>query len=175
MAASTAFKTSALILFTATLLPVASSAAEPMPGKPITPESDCLVANHVSAWAVVHDKRLVVKSLGGRYYDIQLTRSCPKLQQEHFLSFRNGLMPVRGSGAKYLGANERGPARICGNIGDAVRLTRGIGGTSNPCPIDSIRRIDERAFEAVLGADSYSADKMLDEAPTSRREVAAND
>lgn len=166
MAIAAIFKTSAFVLFVATGIPVSSSAAEPTASKPITPESDCLVANHVSAWGVVHDRRLVVKSLGNRYYDIQLARSCPKLQQEHFLSFRNSLMPMQGNSRKPL---------ICGNIGDTVRLTRGVEGTNNPCLIKSIRRIDQGTFEAVFGADSDSADKMLDESPTSLRKVAVND
>ena len=166
MTSSAISKAGLLAFIAAAAIPLSSSAGEPVESKPITPESDCLVANHVSAWGVVHDKRLVVKSLGNRYYDIQLARSCPKLQQEHFLSFRNSPMPMRGNTTKPL---------ICGNIGDAVRLTRGIEGTNNPCRISSIRRIDERTFEAVFGADSASADEMLDGAPTIHGGLAAND
>ena len=152
------------LLFVALAFAPAARAAAPV-GKPIAPASECLVANQVSAWGVVHDRRLVVKSLGHRYYDIELMRDCPKLQQENFLSFRNGLFPAHGNARKPL---------VCGNVGDAVQLTRGIEGTNRPCPIRAIRRIDERTFEAVFGADPAAADQLLDEASAIRRGYAAS-
>lgn len=161
-----AWKSLALAVLAATVIPAPSAAREPTASRPITPESECLVPNHVSDWGVVHDKRLVVKSLGERYYDIQLSQSCPKLERENRLAFRKGFMPVPGNSTQH---------RICGDMGDAVRLTRGIRGTSNPCPISAIRRIDQATFDAVFGQDSHSADEILDNAPAVRREVAAND
>lgn len=157
-------KICALGLLAATLHPLHATAGESEPGKPIRPESDCLVANHVSAWGVIHDQRLVVKSVGERYYDIQLAQSCPKLEREHFLSFRKGFMPTSGSRTPNL--------LICGDMGDAVKLNRGIGGSSNPCLISSIRRIDRATFDAVFGKDSNSGDSALDQAPDYRGKVA---
>ena len=166
MNAGIACKTLVLAVLAATVIPAPSAAREPAASSPITPQSDCLVPSQVSDWGVVHDKRLVVKSLGERYYDIELSQSCPKLQRENHLSFRKGFMPVPSNSTQY---------RICGDMGDAVRLTRGIRGTNNPCPISAIRRIDQGTFDAVFGQDSHSADEILDNAPTVRRDVAAND
>lgn len=159
-------KTLVLALIAGTAISAAAVAGEPPSSRPITPQSECLVPDHVSDWGVVHDKRVVVKSLGERYYDIQLSRSCPKLHNENHLAFRKGFMPVPSSSMQH---------RICGDMGDAVRLTRGIRGTSNPCPISAIRRIDQSTFEAVFGQDSDAADKILDEAPAVRKEVALKD
>lgn len=152
-------------LLAATLHPLHATAGESEPGKPIRPESECLVANHVSAWGVINDQRLVVKSVGERYYDVQLAQSCPKLEREHFLSFRKGFMPTSGSHALNL--------LICGDMGDAVKLNRGIGGSSNPCLISSIRRIDRETFDAVFGKDPQSGEISLDQAPDYRGKVAA--
>lgn len=159
-------KTLAWAALAASLVPIASAAREPAATRAITPESECLVPNHVTDWGVVSDKRLVVKSLGERYYDIELSQSCPKLERENRLAFRKGFMPVPATSIQQ---------RICGDMGDAVRLTRGIRGTSNPCPISAIRRIDQDTFEAVFGQDSDSADEILDSAPPVERRVAAND
>src|SRR5262245_48685230 len=83
----------------------ASYASEPSKAEraaPIRPTGDCLVARDVMEWGVVGDNRLVVKSLGKRYYDIQLAASCRDLNRLPYLSFREGLRPSPlGSGRGY--------------------------------------------------------------------------
>ena len=66
-----------------------SSAAGPTPRTPIRPTGECLVARQVLDWGVVDDRRLVVKSLGKRYYDIQLAHSCRDLNRRPYLTFRD--------------------------------------------------------------------------------------
>ena len=85
-----------LALFSASTLlatGIASAAGPAQPGK-ITPVGDCLVARNVTAWGVVDERRLVVKSLGKRYYDIRLSHACRDLDRRAYLSFRDGLRPL---------------------------------------------------------------------------------
>lgn len=151
-----------------------SSASGPTGSKPIRPVGECLVARQVLDWGVVDDRRLVVKSLGKRYYDIQLRNSCRDLNRRPYLSFRDGLRPSPlGSGRGFRPGVGSDPVtsdgRICGDLGDAVVPLSGVrDGLEIPCRIGSIRRIDENTFEGVFGRDSASANEMLDSAPTVR-------
>jgi hypothetical protein len=132
------------------------------------------VARQVLDWGVVDDRRLVVKSLGSRYYDIQLSNSCRDLNRRPYLAFRDGLqaMPLgsargfrRGVGSDPVTTD----GRICGDLGDSVVPVSGVrNGLEIPCRIGSIRRIDKDAFEGVFGRDSRSANALLDSAPTIR-------
>lgn len=150
-----------------------STAAGPAPkGAPIRPTGDCLVARQVLDWGVVDNRRLVVKSLGKRYYDIQLSHSCRDLSRRPYLTFRDGLRPTplgsargfrRGVGSDPVTSD----GRICGDLGDAVIPVSGVrDGLEIPCRIGSIRRIDENTFESVFGRDSQSANALLNAAPT---------
>lgn len=148
-----------------------SSAAGPTPRTPLRPTSDCLVARQVLDWGVVDDRRLVVKSLGKRYYDIQLTHRCRDLNRRPYLTFRDGMQPTpRGPGRGYRGASGdplTSDGRICGDLGDAVIPVGGVrDGFEVTCRIGNIRRIDENTFESVFGRDSRSANALLDSAPT---------
>ncbi len=149
-----------------------SSAAGPTPRTPIRPTGDCLVARQVLDWGVVDDRRLVVKSLGKRYYDIQLAHSCRDLNRRPYLTFRDGLRPTPlGSGRGFRRGVGSDPVtsdgRICGDLGDAVIPVSGVrNGLEIPCRIGNIRRIDENTFESVFGRDSRSANALLDSAPT---------
>ncbi|TWH99068.1 hypothetical protein IP90_03247 [Luteimonas cucumeris] len=149
-----------------------TSAAGPTPRTPIRPIGECLVARQVLDWGVVDDRRLVVKSLGSRYYDIQLSHSCRDLNRRPYLTFRDGLRPTPlGSARGFRPGTGSDPVtsdgRICGDLGDAVIPVSGVrNGTELPCRIGNIRRIDRATFEGVFGRDSDSANAMLDSAPT---------
>lgn len=151
---------------------VSSAAGPGVKSKPIRPLGDCLVARQVLDWGVVDERRLVVKSLGKRYYDIQLSQRCPDLNRRPYLSFRDGLQPMRlGSGRGFTRGTGSDPittdGRICGDLGDAVVPRSGVNnGTELPCRISSVRRIDEHAFEGVFGKDSGAANALLDSSPT---------
>lgn len=170
-------KTSLLALLASSLALAAgiTSASGPRAkSAPIRPVGECLVARQVLDWGVVDDRRLVVKSLGKRYYDIQLSNSCRDLNRRPYLSFRDGLRPSPlGSGRGFRPGVGSDPVtsdgRICGDLGDAVVPVSGVrNGLEIPCRIGSIRRIDENTFESVFGRDSGSANAMLDSAPTVR-------
>lgn len=141
-------------------------------GSPLRPTGECLVTQQVLDWGVVDQRRLVVKTLGSRYYDIQLSHRCPDLNRRPYLSFRDGLqsMPL-GSGRGLqpgVGADPvTSDGRICGDLGDAVVPRSGIRiGLDLPCDIANVRRIDQRAFDDVLGKDSREANAMLDASPS---------
>lgn len=141
---------------------------------PIRPTGECLVARQVLDWGVVDDRRLVVKSLGSRYYDIQLSHSCRDLNRRPYLVFRDGLQATRlGSGRGFRRGVGSDPVtndgRICGDLGDSVIPVSGVrDGLEIPCRIGSIRRIDKNTFESVFGRDSRSANALLNSAPTVR-------
>lgn len=158
----------------------ASSGSDPQPQPSISPVGDCMVAKHVTAWGVVDDRRLVVKSLGKRYYDIQLSNDCPDLNRRPYLTFRDGLRPLPlGSARGFRPGVGSDPVtndgRICGDLGDAVIPVGGVhNGSERPCDISRMRRIDEATFERVFGMDSGTANEMLDAATATKAEVAAN-
>ncbi len=166
----------ALLASALALVAGATSASDPaVKSGPIRPTGECLVARQVLDWGVVDDRRLVVKSLGKRYYDIQLKNSCRDLNRRPYLTFRDGLQATPlGSGRGFRRGVGSDPVtssdgRICGDLGDAVVPVSGVrDGLEIPCRIGSIRRIDENTFESVFGRDSGSANALLDSAPTVR-------
>ena len=152
-----------------------SSAADPPPASKISPVGDCLVANQVTAWGVVDDRRLVVKSLGKRYYDIQLSHACRDLERRPYLWFRDGSRFSGPGSVRYPGRRAGGDGRICGDIGDAVMPVSGFrGGFERPCDIRTMRRIDATTFERVFELDPGAANELLDAAPTFGTGIATN-
>jgi len=164
-----------LALFTGLLVlgtGVSGAAGPGSNGAPLRPTGECLVTQQVLDWGVVDQRRLVVKTLGSRYYDIQLSHRCPNLSRRPYLSFRDGLqsMPL-GSGRGFRPGVGADPiardGRICGDLGDAVVPRSGIQtGLDLPCDIANVRRIDRRAFDDVFGKDSREANAMLDASPS---------
>lgn len=158
---------------------IASASGQEPTGK-ITPVGDCLVARNVTAWGVVDDRRLVVKSLGKRYYDIRLSHACPALVRRPFLAFRDGMQPLPPGSARGfrrgLGSDPvTTDGRICGDIGDAIVPMGGLrDGLERPCDIRAMRRIDEATFERVFELDPATANEMLDAAPGASRQIAAD-
>lgn len=148
-----------------------SGAAGPQ-SPPLRPVGECLVSRQVLDWGVVDQRRLVVKTLGSRYYDVQLTHRCPNLNRRPYLAFRDGLQPMRlGSGRGFSPGTGSDPVtsdgRICGDIGDAVVPRSGFNtGLDLPCDIASVRRIERRAFDTVFNMDSREANAMLDASPS---------
>lgn len=130
---------------------------------PIRPVGDCLVVRDVMEWGVVDDRRMVVKSLGKRYYDIQLNASCRDLKRKPYLGFREGLRPSPlGSGRGYNADTASDPVtadgRICGDLGDAVvPLGGGHTGLELPCTIERIQRIDETIYKQFFEANKTTA------------------
>jgi len=141
---------------------------------PIRPLGDCMVARQVRDWGVVDNRRLVVRTLGERYYDIQLSHSCRDLSRRPYLSFRDGLQPLPlGSGRGFRRGIGSDPVtsdgRICGDLGDSVVPHSAVwNGTEFPCRIASVRRIERRAFDGVFGKSSVEARRLLDASPTLR-------
>jgi hypothetical protein len=142
------------------LVALGASAAGPAapPAAPIRPVSDCLKLDQIMDWGVVDQRRVVVKSLGKRYYDIRLGNNCPDLLRRPYLSFREGLQqqpdPRTGkrSGVGIDPVTHDG--RICGDLGDAVvPRSAQASSTDIPCRIGSIRRIDEAAYEGMFRVD----------------------
>jgi hypothetical protein len=144
-----------------------SSAADPVPASRITRTSDCLVPSRVIAWGVVDDRRLVVKSLGQRYHDIQLSHACRDLSRRPFITFRDGSRFSGPGSARHSGRRAgAGDMRICGNIGDAIVPVSGARtGQEIPCDIRAMRRIDGALFDRVFELDAAAANKLLDAAP----------
>lgn len=151
-----------------------TSASGPARKPPIRPLGDCMVARQVRDWGVVDSRRLVVRTLGNRYYDVELGHSCRDLRRRPLLSFRDGPQPLPlGSGRGYrrgLGANPvLDDGRICGDLGESVIPHGGVWtGSERPCRIASVRRIDRRAFEGVFGRSPAQARALLDASPTLR-------
>ncbi|GAA5079921.1 hypothetical protein [Lysobacter panacisoli] len=150
----------------------ASFAGDPVErSAPIRPVGDCLVTRDIIEWGVIGDNRLVVKSLGKRYYDIELKNSCRDLNREPYLAFREGLRPsplgsARGFDPGTISDPVTSDGRICGDLGDAVIPVSAVHtGLEQPCTIGRIQRIDEatyrRVFESnapVVGQPEASAD-----------------
>ncbi|MDQ3159709.1 MAG: hypothetical protein M3Q51_01655 [Pseudomonadota bacterium] len=160
--------TGALVLGTG----ISCAAGPVLVAAPLRPIGECLVTNQVLDWGVVDQRRLVVKTLGSRYYDIQLSHRCRDLNRRPYLSFRDGLqsMPL-GSGRGFSpgtgSAAVTTDGRICGDLGDAVVPRSGFQtGLDLPCDIARIRRIDRRAFNDVSGMDARAANAMLDASPS---------
>ena len=107
----------------------------------LSPVSECMKIADVTQWKVLDDQHMVVKALGGRYFDISLKNKCPDLQKRTAVRFRDGYPSKYGSGASSDG-------RICGDAGDAV-IPRDLGNSTAPVPcyISSIRPSDGKAWE----------------------------
>ena len=142
-------------------------AGEPptQPSPVLQPTSECLVPADVKNWGVVDQRRLVVETLGQRYYDIKLTSDCSDLQTRLQISFRNGSsLGFTGASptlAKTMGADD---GRICGDINDAVVPHGSEPATGKACDIARIRRIDAKTFEGVFGKSAADGNMMLDAA-----------
>lgn len=126
------------------LIAGAAAAAESPPtpqAPPLRPIAECLRAQQVLEWGVLNRRHLVVKSLGGRYYDVRLTHDCRDLERRPYLAFRSGT-----------GGDRSLAGRVCGDIGDAVIPHSPVrDGLDLPCDIASIRRIDAATYEAAFG------------------------
>ncbi len=140
-------------MFALLLAPTLAVAGEPpTPASPaLQPTSACLVPDEVKNWGVVDQRRLVVETLGQRYYDIKLTSDCSDLQTRPRISFRDGSMS----------AND---GRICGDINDAVVAHGSEPATGKACDIARIRRIDAKTFEGVFGKSAEDGNALLDAA-----------
>lgn len=165
-------KTSLLAALALIVASGVTSAAGPVRKPPIRPLGDCMVARQVLDWGVVDTRRLVVRTLGNRYYDVELSHSCRALARRPLLSFRDGPQPLPlGSGRGFrhgLGGNPAlDDGRICGDLGESVIPHGGVWtGSEIPCRIAGVRRIDKRAFDGVFGRSSRDARAMLDASPT---------
>lgn len=172
-------KTSFLFLSATALCLGAGLAGAAGPHPPLRPVGECMVSRQVLDWGVVDNRRLVVKTLGSRYYDIELSHSCRDLDRRPFLAFRDGMQQLPlGSGRGWRPGVGSDPVtndgRICGDIGDAVIPHSALWtGSEIPCRIASVRRIDKRAFEGVFGKSSQEARRLLDASPTVQRTTAA--
>jgi len=150
-----------------------SSAAGPDPQHaPLRPLGECMVARHVRDWGVVDPRRLVVRTLGERYYDVRLRHDCRALDRRPLLSFSDHLRPLPlGSGRGFRRGIGEDPVtadgRICGDMGESVIPHGGVwNGTEIPCRIDSVRRIDRQAFDGVFGRSPAEAREFLDASPS---------
>jgi hypothetical protein len=156
-------KTSILAAIALVLASGVTTAAGPVRKAPIRPIGDCMVARQVRDWGVVDNRRLVVRTLGERYYDVELSHACPELVWRPRLSFREGSGAVFGRGWNPV----LDDGRICGDLGESVVPHGGAwNGTELACRIASVRRIDKRAFDGVFGRSSPEARAMLDASPT---------
>jgi len=122
--------------------------------RPIRPVSQCLRSDRISDWKVIDDQRLLVKSLGSRYYDIRLGNRCPRLMSSSYVGFRDGVQPLMTPSRPASNAPGQNPTttdgRICGDIGDAViPQTGSIDPTQPPCDIASIQRIDVETWKST--------------------------
>lgn len=163
-----------VLLVCAIAAPMTVSAYE---AKRVSPLGECLVAGDLVEWGVVDDKRLVVKSRGKRYYDIQLTHACPDLDRRPYLAFRGGLRPVsQGAMKADHGSDPVTPERrICGDLGDAVIPMGGRGAAPGlPCDIKVMRRIDEATYKQVFEREPQGAVRILDGAQESTPKVKSD-
>jgi len=143
-------------------------------GLALMPASECLVPDEVKNWGVIDKRRLVVETLGQRYYDIKLTSDCSELQTRPRISFRNG-SSLGSAGttptlAETMGADA---GRICGDINDAVVPHGSEPATGKACDIAQIRRIDASAFEGVFGKSAEDGNALLDAADGPAQPAAA--
>ena len=164
-----------LSLASLSLASVAGSQGAAGPGlqqAPLRPLGECMVARHVRDWGVVDARRLVVRTLGERYYDVRLRFDCRDLNRRPLLSFSDRLQPLPlGSGRGYRRSLGQDPVttdgRICGDMGESVIPHGGVwNGTEIPCRIDSVRRIERQAFEGVFGRSPAEAREFLDASPS---------
>jgi hypothetical protein len=149
------------VLFTST---VAMAGQPTTPAGPVLqPQSECLVPDEVKNWGVVDDRRLVVETLGPRYYDIKLTSDCSELQARSNISFRNGSsFNFAGAAPALTGTMGADDGRICGDINDAVVAHGSEPATGKACDIAQIRRIDAGTFDAVFGKSAEEGNALLD-------------
>lgn len=154
-----------LVLFLAA--PLANAAEPPAPpSPPLRPVSHCLVPDQVRNWGVIDDRRLVVETLGQRYYDVQLTADCSDLRKRPLISFRDGSsMGLVGTAPTLASTRGASDHRICGDIGDAVVPHGQAPGVTPACDIARIRRIEAATFEGVLGKSAQEGNALLDAAP----------
>ena len=158
-------KTSILAAIALVLASGVTTAAGPERRPPIRPVGDCMVARQVRDWGVVDNRRLVVRTLGERYYDVELSHACPELVWRSRLSFIDGSRNISGGGWNPV----LDDGRICGDLGESVVPHGGFWNDMElACRIQSVRRIDKRAFDGVFGHSSPEARAMLDASPTLR-------
>ena len=160
------------VLLTSTLAVAGEPPTQASP--PLQPTSECLVPDQVKNWGVIDQRRLVVETLGQRYYDIKLTSDCSDLQTRPQISFRNGSsLESAGTLAETMGADG---GRICGDINDAVIPHGSEPPTGKACDIAQIRRIDAKTFEGVFGKSAADGNALLDAAvePTRPAMVSAD-
>lgn len=164
-------------MFAVLLASTAAAAGElPTPSAPaLQPASECLVPDEVKNWGVIDQRRLVVETLGERYYDIKLTSDCNELESRPRISFRNGSSPgfagVTATLAATMGADD---GRICGDIHDAVIPHGSEPATGKACDIAQIRRIDAETFEGVFGKSAEDGNALLDAADAPARPAMAS-
>jgi hypothetical protein len=145
---------------------------QPAGAAPLRPIGECMIARNVRDWGVVDPQRVVVRTLGERYYDVTLRHQCRAMLRRPFLSFSDSLRPLPlGSGRGFRHGVGQDPVltdgRICGDMGDSVVPHGGTwSGSEIPCRIDSVRRIDRQAFEGVFGRTPEQAREWLDASPT---------
>lgn len=149
------------VLLTST---VAMAGEPPTQAFPILqPTSECLVPDEVKNWGVIDQRRLVVETLGQRYYDIKLTSDCSELQTRPQISFRNGSsLGFAGTSSTLAATMGADDSRICGDINDAIVAHGSEPATGKACDIAQIRRIDAGTFEAVFGKSSEEGNALLD-------------
>jgi len=155
-------------------------AAPPAGSAPLRPIGECMIARQVRDWGVVDAQRVVVRTLGERYYDVTLRHQCRAMLRRPLLSFSDSLRPLPlGSGRGFRHGVGQDPVvtdgRICGDMGDSVIAHGGTWtGSEIPCRIDSVRRIDRQAFEGVFGRTPEEARDWLDASPTLRPRASAS-
>lgn len=154
-----------LALFLVSGVTIATETPPTPASAPLQPQSACLVPEQVKNWGVIDNRRLVVETLGRRYYDIQLTADCSDLQTRPRISFRDGsAIGLVGTSATLTKIAGAGGDRICGDIGDAVIPHGSAPGITPACDIARIRRIDRRTFDGVFGKSVEAGNALLDAA-----------
>lgn len=148
-----------LVILLSSTAAVAGERAPTPAAPPLQPVSECLVPDEVRDWGVVDKRRLVVETLGERYYDIKLSFDCSDLQTRPRISFRNGASNGSTTLAKTAGADGE---RICGDINDAVVPHGSEPPTGKACDIAQIRRIDKATYEGVFGKPAEEGNALLD-------------
>ncbi len=155
-----------LPFFALALMTAAAAAAEPPPtpqAPPLRPIAECLRAPQVLEWGVLDRRRLVIKSLGSRYYDVRLTHDCRDLERRPYLAFRSGTLGDRALAG-----------RVCGDIGDAVIPHSPVrDGLELPCDIASIRRIDASTYEAAFEQRGGKAAQPAQDQPVAAKGTAS--
>lgn len=171
-----------MILFAAATVSLLSAcvssapAPEPVAAAPVAQpplrSGDCMVARDVRDWGVVDARRVVVRTLGERYYDVTLQDRCTAMAKRPLLSFSDVPRPVPlGSGSGYdrnVGVDPvSADGRICGDLGETVIPHGGTWtGTDLPCRVAGVRRISRETFEGVFGKSPREGRQFLDASPT---------